>query len=436
MKIVAFLPAKGASDRIHSKNMKLLDGKPLFLHTLEKLMKCDFIDEVFLDTDSEEMIEMASELGCSFLRRDPSLAKNSADGNKIFLNEVNYVEADIYIQILCTSPFIELETIRAGINMLEEHNEQKIPYDSVVMVRKEKTYLWKNGKPIYDMKNIPNSIDLEDTIFETMGLYMMRREAALLHGRRIGENPGLLYASALESVDVNYPEDFDLANLIAAGRRESERKLFNNIRNIFSSPLLSDIMDDLGMPNQVIKNLTPNINGAKFLGRAKTLKLRPLAKGEDMSGIYSALKTYETIIPNDVIVIKNDVPDYAYFGELNANLAIRSGASAVVIDGKTRDSPEVSRLGMAVFSKGYTCQDVRGRATVDHYNKAIEVEGVRVQPGDLIYGDAEGVIVIPRMLEEKIIKEARSRLSNEKSILIGISKGDSASGLVNEHGFF
>ena len=54
MKIVAFLPVTGTSSRIENKNIKLLDGKPLFLHTLEKLSSCSFIDEVYLDSESEK----------------------------------------------------------------------------------------------------------------------------------------------------------------------------------------------------------------------------------------------------------------------------------------------------------------------------------------------------------------------------------------------
>jgi CMP-N-acetylneuraminic acid synthetase len=115
MKIVAFLPAKGTSSRIESKNLKLLDGKPLFLHTLEKLMECDFIDEVYLDTESNQVIDLASETNCKVLKRDTNLASNATDGNKLFLNEVEFVDADIYIQILGTSPFIEKDTIQKGI---------------------------------------------------------------------------------------------------------------------------------------------------------------------------------------------------------------------------------------------------------------------------------------------------------------------------------
>ena len=115
MKVVAFLPAKGSSERVESKNVRLLDGKPLFLHTLEKLLGCDFIDEVYLDTESDEIIDYAGETKCKVLKRDPELANNKTDGNKLFYNEVRQVKADIYIQILGTSPFIREETIRQGV---------------------------------------------------------------------------------------------------------------------------------------------------------------------------------------------------------------------------------------------------------------------------------------------------------------------------------
>jgi len=61
-KIIAFLPAKGTSSRIKNKNIRFLNGKPLFLHTLEKLISCNFIDEVYLDSDSNEIFNLASEL--------------------------------------------------------------------------------------------------------------------------------------------------------------------------------------------------------------------------------------------------------------------------------------------------------------------------------------------------------------------------------------
>ena len=89
-------------------------------------------------------------------------------------------------------------------------------YDSAVLVKKDKLYTWNENGPSYDVNNIPNSFNLPDTVIETMGLYIIRRDSALKTKRRIGEIPLQLFASPLEAIDVNYPEDFELAgtNLI------------------------------------------------------------------------------------------------------------------------------------------------------------------------------------------------------------------------------
>lgn len=430
MKVVAFLPAKGNSSRIESKNLKLLDGKPLFLHTLEKLMECEFIDEVYLDTESDEVIDLASETNCKILKRDPNLASNKTDGNKLFLNEVNFVEADIYIQILGTSPFIEKETIRNGIETIKSNE-----FDSAVLIRKERLYTWNDKGPKYNIENIPNSVDLGDTIIETMGLYIVRREVALSTQRRIGNIPYLLEASPLEAIDVNWPEDFELASLIAAGKREKERKLLDNIKSHLTSAILSDIMDDFGL-NGVIQGYKLNIPERKIFGKAKTLKLRALEDGEDFRGIYNALYSYNTIIPNDIIIVENEISEFAYFGELNANLAIRSGASAAIIGGVTRDTAEVKKLGFPVFSKGSNCKDVRKRATMESYNKTIEVEGIKVSPNDLIFGDNDGIIIIPKKFEQKILQRAFEVIKTESNILVDIANGVDVDKLTKEHGFF
>ncbi|MDH5914542.1 cytidyltransferase [Vibrio splendidus] len=432
MRVIAFLPAKGSSSRIESKNMKLLDGKPLFLYTLEKLVNSGLFDEVFLDTESQDVIDAASEIECSIMRRDPELASNKTDGNKMFYNEVKHSESDIYVQVLCTSPFINMDTIKSGIEKLKASSE----FDSAVLIRKERQYTWSEKGPEYDMNSIPNSVDLGDTIIETMGLYIVKRDAALSLRRRIGNSPYLLEASPLEAIDVNWPEDFQLAELIAAGEREKSRKLLGNIKNHLSSCILSDLLDDLGYPNQVIKGLTPNIDGTKLLGRAKTLKLRKLEDGESYKGIYDALYSYDTIVPNDIILVENETPDFAYFGELNANLAIRSGASGVIVNGMTRDNIEVIGTGLPVFAQGYTCQDVRKRATTESFNKTINLNGIKVEPECLVFADSEGVIIIPKSIEEDVINEVYKRSANEKKILSEIALGADVDSLTKKYGFF
>ncbi len=432
MKVVAFVPAKGTSSRIENKNTRLLDGKPLFIHTLEKLAACPFIDEVYLDTESPEMVEMARYAGVRALLRDPALASNTTDGHALFYNEVRQVEADIYIQALCTAPFIRPSTIKAGVDALQPGSA----HDSVVLVRREKHYAWRDGEPLYGRERIPNSVDLPDTVIETMGMYMVARDAALRTRRRIGDAPLLLPIDPLEALDVNWPVDLELANLVAAGMREKERKLLGNLRLHLSSPLLSDTLDDHGFPRQVIKGLAPNIPDARAFGRAKTLRLRRLAPGEDFTAVYGALESYRHVVPNDIVVVQNDAPDYAYFGEINASLAVRAGAVAAVIGGHTRDSAAVAGIGFPVYARGTTCQDVRTRAVLDALNVPVVIEDVEVLPGDLLFADSEGVVVVPRRAEVAVLESALQRSIGEKRLLVDIAHGLEVDQLTGRHGFF
>ena len=346
MKIAAFLPAKGNSERIPSKNLKLLNGKPLFLHTLEKICACDFIDEVYLDSDSDEILNYAPYLRYKPLKRSANLANNKTDGHQLFYNEISQIDADIYIQILCTSPFISAETIKKGVDILMEN----VQYDSAVLMKKEKEYLWKDGHPLYNQFHIPNSGSLPDTIIESMGLYIVRSEVAHNMRMRYGKNVYMLTADSIETVDVNYPDEFDLAEYIMRGVTEKENTKLKVMSNFFNSAIFSDILCDMGV-NGTINGLKPNLYDRKIFARANTLKIRALKKNEDYHGIYDGLKTYERITPGEVIVVENEVEDRAYFGELNANLAIRSGAVGTIVSGVTRDIEAVNMLGYHVFSK-------------------------------------------------------------------------------------
>lgn len=412
MKVVAFLPAKGTSERIESKNLKLLNGKPLFLHTLEKLCECDFIDEVYLDSESDEILNYAPYLRYIPLKRDPALANNKTDGHQMFYNEVKQVEADIYIQILGTSPFISKETIKRGIDILKESNE----YDSVVLMKKEKEYLWEDNQPKYDKFHIPNSNTLPDTIIESMGLYIVKSECAHRTKMRFGDNVYMLTGNAIETVDVNYPDEFELANYIMKGINEKEVSKLKVMANHFNSAIFSDILGDMGI-DSTIRGLQLNLKEKKIFARANTLKIRALRDNEDYHGIYDGLKTYEKVTPGEVIVVENEVEDRAYFGELNANLAIRAGAIATIVSGVTRDIEAVNQLDYPVFAKGYCCADVKRHATIEAHQKTICIQGITIDPGDLIFADQCGVVRIPRKIEKEVLSKAFEAKMKEGNIL-------------------
>jgi CMP-N-acetylneuraminic acid synthetase/regulator of RNase E activity RraA len=431
IKIAAVLPAKGTSERIASKNLKLLNGKPLFLHTLEKLCDCDFIDEVYLDSDSDEILRYAPHLGYIPLKRDVRFSDNATDGHQLLYNAAMQIDADIYIHSLCTSPFIKKETIRKGIDILLQNEE----YDSVVLVKKDKLYLWDENGPLYNQTHIPNSADLPEIISEAMSLYFIRKEALFKTRKRIGNKPFVLTAEPIETVDINYPGDFEMAERISMGIQHKECVYFNAIRHYFNSSVFADILFEYQIKG-VIDGYRLNLPDRKIMGRANTLKIRALREGEDPGGLYKAYDTYKKVRCGEIIVVENETEDRSYFGELNANLAIRSGAVGTIVSSVTRDIDAVNNLGYPVFSMGYSPADVRGISTMEGHNAPISIKGVRIMPGDLLFADANGIAVIPRRLEKEIIAKAINTVMTEKKVLDRILNDEDAFAIYDEFGAF
>lgn len=431
MKVAAILPAKGTSERIESKNMKLLNGKPLFLHTLEKLCECDFVDEVYLDTDSEEMLSYADYLPYKPFKRAPELATNKASGNMVFMNEVDNIQADIYIQIFATTPFIRKETLKKGIQMVANSAE----YDSAILVRKEKLYRVEGNRPVYPKDNIPNSITLPDTISDTMGLYIIKRDSAIKGRNRYGFNPYLLEASPVEAIDINYGADFELAEIVAKGMWHKESQWFRSVAHFFNSSIFADILFDHKVEGVIAGHML-NLPNKKVLGRANTLKIRHMKDGEDNSGIYRTYETYRKVREGEIIVVENEFTDRAYFGELNSNLAIRAGAIGTIVSGVTRDIEAVNHLDYPVFATGYSCMDIRGIANLEYHNKPVRIKGVTIYPGDLIFADINGIVVIPKNIEKEVLHKAIDCVRLEKNVLNRILGNEDAYEIYKQVGEF
>lgn len=438
MKVYAFVPAKGTSERIENKNKQFLDGDMLYTKALKTLLQCKEIDKVFLDTESEEMYEAVNYLPISFMKRDINLANNKTDGHQMFLNEINsYPDADIYVQLLCTSPFIKPKTIDNAIKLLKENNK----YDSAILMKKDKFYFWNNNKPTYNINHIPNSKDLPETLIESMGLYISKKETAISTKRRFGNNPYLIFGDLEELIDVNNPEDLAFAQIFAKGLKQRETSLFRLLKHFITSALLSDILDDFEIKYKkkcggIINGFNCNLKGTKLLGRASTIKLRKIKKNEDFNNIYKALEHYKHIGENDIIVVENELDNYAYFGDLNARLAIRAGAQGAIIAGNTRDKLTTQILNFPIFSKGYNSQDVRRRAVLDYINKPININGIKISPQDLIFIDDCSMGVIYKEYENEILETMFNNFLNEKEIIKDIIANKSNNEIIAQRGAF
>ncbi|PVX28290.1 cytidylyltransferase domain-containing protein [Sphingomonas pokkalii] len=438
LKIVAFIPAKGSSERVSDKNTRILDGEHLFRRKLLQALDCPAITEVCLDTESAGIAALADDLPVTWLQRPAELASNATDGHAMFAWECSQrPDADIWIQLLCTAPFVTAETIGRAIQRLLAEPEA----DSLVAVTRAKQYCWTGQGPAYGTGRIPNSVELPETIVEAMSLYIVRRTGEGAATRRFGTRPILFDLDPIEQIDINHHHDLVIAETVAAGFRQAEVTRFRAMLPHLSSPVLSDILKERGHRVVLPKVLRPT-SGGKFLGRAKTIELAALAQRPDRSpdgpwhGIYGALQSYRFVRPGDVIMVATDVPEYAYFGDLNANLAIRSGAVGAVIDGATRDTADVRALGLPVYARGQTCDDIKYEGTLKAMNRPITMGEVTIANGDVIFADADGIVAVPRALWPEIEEAAWNVLSNEARIRMQAARGRDVDAILAECGAF
>lgn len=213
MKIVALVPIRLNSQRVEGKNLRLLGGRPLMTYLLESLVAARNIDEVYVYCSDESIKQYLPE-GATFLKRDPKLDSNTTLGEEIYNAFTKEVEADIYVLAHATSPFIRTSTIEQGVDKVASGE-----YDSAFSAEKVQTFTWWQGRPLnYSLERIPRTQDLEPVYVETSAFFIFRREVWLNKHRRIGDRPYTAVTDRIESMDIDNPDDFKLAEAIVAAK--------------------------------------------------------------------------------------------------------------------------------------------------------------------------------------------------------------------------
>jgi regulator of RNase E activity RraA len=124
----------------------------------------------------------------------------------------------------------------------------------------------------------------------------------------------------------------------------------------------------------------------------------------------------------------------AYWGELLTATARTRGATGAVIDGFHRDTPQVLSQNWPVFSRGRYAQDSSVRTAVANFRCAIEIGGVWIEPGDLVFGDQDGVVIVPKAVEREVIERAAAKARGEKVVRKAIEGGMSATAAFKKFG--
>ena len=213
MKTVAFVPIRLNSQRVAGKNLRSLSGSPLMCHILKTLTTVEGIDEVYVFCSDESIRPLLPE-GVRFLRRDPSLDRDTTLGKEIYDSFTALVDADLYILAHATSPFIRAATVAGALEKVRSGE-----YDSAFSAEKIQTFAWFGGKPLnYSLDDIPRTQTIEPVYVETSAFFIFSRELWCGRGRRIGDRPYMAVVDHIEGLDIDYPEDFTMAEIIAASR--------------------------------------------------------------------------------------------------------------------------------------------------------------------------------------------------------------------------
>lgn len=212
MKTACFIPIKANSERVPGKNLRALNGKPLFHYICEHVKEADVFDDVYIDTNSAEVAAYAKNMGFHVIERLPELAKNTANGNDLLCYHFQqFPDYDYYFQLFATAPYMQPETIRACFEKLVSSET----YDSCFTAIKNHSFYWYSGTPVnYRPGILPRSQDMTPVIEETTGLYGISRDSLKRYNCRIGRNPYMHMVSKFEAVDINTEEDFRIAEFV------------------------------------------------------------------------------------------------------------------------------------------------------------------------------------------------------------------------------
>jgi 4-hydroxy-4-methyl-2-oxoglutarate aldolase len=195
--------------------------------------------------------------------------------------------------------------------------------------------------------------------------------------------------------------------------------------HLFAS-VLSDCLDAVGVMDQALPpRIRPLDEASVMVGRARTAQFMEVDHHEPGTNPYELeIALIDSLARDEIPVFACSNPTrVAPWGELLSTAAQVRGAAGALMDGCTRDIKAIRQIGFPVFHGGIAPLDSKGRGRVMALDVPMRCAGVKVVPGDLIFGDADGVVVIPQAIEETVLALAFDKIKGEKRTLDDLRAG-------------
>lgn len=212
---------------------------------------------------------------------------------------------------------------------------------------------------------------------------------------------------------------------------KEDTDLFRIAREELFTALVGDVLDKMGYQHQFLSpHIKPLRSDMVVIGRAMPV-LEADVFAESADGHNELMKkpfgimfeALDSLRPDEVYICSGSSPRYALWGGLMSTRAIKCGAAGCVVNGYSRDTNEILKLNFPAFSMGSYAQDQGPRGKVIDYNTPIEFDGVRVCPGDVVYGDLDGVLVVPKEAVNDAFTGAIEKARGEKKVKEALLQG-------------
>ncbi|CAZ94268.1 RraA family protein [Zobellia galactanivorans] len=224
---------------------------------------------------------------------------------------------------------------------------------------------------------------------------------------------------------------------------KTDEELFEIAKRELFTALVGDILDKIGSVHQFLPpNLKPVKDDMVIIGRAmpvleadvfaETTESRnnPLMN-KPFGLMFEAL---DNLKKNEVYICTGATSPYALWGGLMSTRAMKLGAAGAVVNGYSRDTNEIEKLNFPTFSTGTYAQDQGPRGKVMDFASAIEINGIKINPGDIVYGDRDGVLIIPKELEKDVFTGAIEKARGEQEVKKALEEGMSTVDAFNKFG--
>lgn len=223
---------------------------------------------------------------------------------------------------------------------------------------------------------------------------------------------------------------------------KNDAELLQMMRSELYTAVIGDILDQMGYLHQFLPSrIQPLREDMVVAGRAMTVLEADMCDAQTgghnptlQRSFGLMLEALDDLKENEVYVCSGSSPSYALVGELMCTRMQILKAAGAVVNGFHRDTRGILELNFPCFSYGRYAQDQAPRGKVIDYRVPIEMDGVRIQPGDIVFGDMDGVLVIPRAIETEVIQRAWEKATGEKAVAVAIKGGMSAVESFKVHG--